>query len=310
VALWTLPAFCLVWAVVRLAGLDRGWPLVQLIAFTPYVAGAAGLAAAVALLARHWPAAGVAGVAALALLAFVLPRAWGSPAPAGRTELRVMAVNLLAGRADAATVVGLVRDRRADVLALQELTPAAQAALAAAGLAGLLPHRALSAQPGVIGSGLYSRHPLGDVRVTVNPGGFHQVAATVDVAGTPVSVHSVHPLAPATWASTPIWRDGLRGQVPADPTGPPRVLAGDFNATVDHVELRRLLDTGYADAATEVGAGLTPTWPYHGPRSWVTPKVTIDHVLVDRRIGVRDFAAFAVPGSDHRAIIAVLTLPR
>ena len=91
--------------------------------------------------------------------------------------------------------------------------------------------------------------------------------------------------------------------------GPLRVLVGDFNATLDHVELRRLLATGYRDAASVVGKGLTPTWPYFGPRWAITPKVTIDHVLADRRIGVRSFEAFTIPGTDHRVILAELVIP-
>jgi hypothetical protein len=75
------------------------------------------------------------------------------------------------------------------------------------------------------------------------------------------------------------------------------------------VLLRDLIGTGYIDAADEVGAGLTATWPFHGARAAVTPKVAIDHVLVDNRIGVRDFAAHAVPRTDHRAIVATLVLP-
>ena len=39
------------------------------------------------------------------------------------------------------------------------------------------------------------------------------------------------------------------------PDGPPRILAGDFNATLDHALLRRLLATGYVDAADRDGRG-------------------------------------------------------
>jgi len=38
--------------------------------------------------------------------------------------------------------------------------------------------------------------------------------------------------------------------------------------------------------------------------------VTIDHVLVDRRIGVRDMSVHRIPGSDHRAIVAELIVPK
>jgi endonuclease/exonuclease/phosphatase family metal-dependent hydrolase len=154
--------------------------------------------------------------------------------------------------------------------------------------------------------------------VTINPGwGFHQTTAVVDVPGAaPVEVHSVHPDPPAPESG---WAAGLQAQPPAHPSAraqpsagtdsPLRILAGDFNATLDHVELRRLLRTGYRDAAAMVGRGLVPTWPYYGHRVAFTPKVTIDHVLVDRGIGVRDFDAVTVPLTDHRAIIATVLVP-
>jgi endonuclease/exonuclease/phosphatase family metal-dependent hydrolase len=84
-----------------------------------------------------------------------------------------------------------------------------------------------------------------------------------------------------------------------------RILAGDFNATLDHARLRRLIDTGYRDAADQLGEGLHPTFPI-GQRM---PPITLDHVLADRRVGIRSFVARRVPRSDHRAVRAELVLP-
>jgi endonuclease/exonuclease/phosphatase family metal-dependent hydrolase len=85
------------------------------------------------------------------------------------------------------------------------------------------------------------------------------------------------------------------------------VLAGDFNATLDHAELRRLLDRGYRDAAEQAGVALRPTWP--GDRALIPTVVTIDHVLADRRIRVVSVRTVAIPGSDHRGVLADLLLP-
>src|SRR5690606_32375896 len=141
-----------------------------------------------------------------------------------------------------------------------------------------------------------------DGAVHVYPGGSTQVSAVVHTPNGMVVVESVHPVPPAEPSLVPYWEAGLRQQPPASAPGPPRVLAGDFNATLDHAELRRLLRTGYRDAATQVGAGLIPTWPYHGLRAILTPKVTLDHIFADEGIGVRDFTAHTVPGTDHRAV--------
>ena len=120
----------------------------------------------------------------------------------------------------------------------------------------------------------------------------------------PVRVVSVHPVPPNSAAWVPLWSAGVRGQPPAGTE--PTVLIGDFNATLDMVELRDLIATGYTDAAAALGLGFVTTWPYAGNHIGITPKVTIDHVLVSAGIGVRDFTATKVAVSDHKAITATL----
>jgi endonuclease/exonuclease/phosphatase (EEP) superfamily protein YafD len=307
VVCWALAAPGLLWAAVRLFGLERG-PLVQLLAFTPYVAGWSLVPLALALALRRWGPASVAAVAAIALIGVVVPRAVGGSDGTNGPVLRVLTANLLAGAADIPALVAIVRERAVDVLAVQEFTPDAAAELDRHGLAELMPHRRLNPIVGTEGSGLYSRHPLTDTGVRHNEGGFTQAYGTVRVPGGahPV-VESVHPAAPYSLAMLGLWRTDLAGQSKATPDGPLRILAGDFNATLDHAPLRDLLASGYRDAADAAGAGLTGTWgPYDGDR---IPPVTIDHVLVDRRIGVREVRVYPVPGSDHRAVLAELTLP-
>ncbi len=308
VAVWLLTIAVAVWAVVRAFGLDRGTLVVQLLAFTPYVAVGALVPLVLSVLTGRWVAAAVAAVAMITLVACVAPRAFGSPSTVVGTPVRVMAMNMRLGGADARAIVDLIRDRKVDVLTVQEYSPDAKANLAAAGIDQLLPYQALSPQPGASGSGVYARFPIASHSVVENPGwGFNQVTAVMTVPGTaPVEVHSVHPDPPAPGAD---WAAGLRSQVAAGTGSPLRVLAGDFNATLDHAELRRLLDTGYRDAAAELGRGLIPTWPYYGGRTSVTPKVTIDHVLFNGGIGARDFDAVTIPLTDHRAIIATLVVP-
>ena len=79
------------------------------------------------------------------------------------------------------------------------------------------------------------------------------------------------------------------------------MLAGDFNATFDHAEFRRLLGRGYRDAAEQAGVALRPTWRVGRT---LPPTVAIDHVLADRRIRVVSARSVAIPGSDHRGVLA------
>ncbi|MDM4722901.1 endonuclease/exonuclease/phosphatase family protein [Micromonospora sp. WMMA1363] len=300
------------WASVRLLGLDRG-PFVQLLAFTPYVAAVSVLPLVLALaLRRRWPAV-VAAVTTVALVTVVAPRAVGSTPPAADgPAVRLLTANLLAGTADPRALVDLVRRQSVDVLAVQEFTPEIGAELDRLGLDQLLPHRELHPTEGTLGSGLYARFPIsaGGVRHNRGGWGFDQAYGTLAVPGAPpVRVESAHPAAPYALDQVDAWHTDLAAQPPAAPDGPLGILAGDFNATLDHAPLRALLATGYVDAADAAGAGagLTGTWgPYDGDP---IPPVTIDHVLVDRRIAVRAVSVYPVRGSDHRAVLAHLRLP-
>ncbi len=305
---WLLVLPGLLWAAVRLGVWQRG-PLVQLFAFTPYVAAWSIPVAVAALLWRRWLPAALAVVAAAALAVAVLPRALAADPPAADgPRLTVMTANMLAGASDPATIVRLVRDHRVDVLAIQEHTPAGEQALLAAGLAAQLPHRQTNPEVGTTGSALFSRHPLSATGMRRNGGGFAQSYGTVAVpGGPPVLVESAHPLAPWALHVLDDWRADLDAEPRVTPGGPLRVLLGDFNATLDHAPLRRLIDGGYTDAADALGKGLIGTWgPYDGDP---IPPVTIDHVLVDRRMRVDALTVHDQPGSDHRAIVATVTLP-
>ncbi|MBI5106236.1 MAG: endonuclease/exonuclease/phosphatase family protein [Solirubrobacterales bacterium] len=296
------------WAVVRTFGLERGVPGVPAMAFTPYVALTSVLPLAVALLLRRRAVAAVTAAAAVALGAAVVPRMLPGPRPEvrdGRT-LTVMTANLHLGDADAATIVRLVREERVDVLSLQEMTPQVVRRLDAAGLRRELPYRVARPRPGAAGSGLFTRR---------------RVASTIDIPGPneppggrirlpgvgPVELHAIHPWTPTTRHNLPGWRKQLQA-IPPPSKGPElRLLLGDFNATLDHHELRKVLDEGYRDAADATGAGLRMTWPAgrHFP-----PELAIDHVLVDRRVRPEWVRVRLVPHSDHRALIARLTLPQ
>jgi endonuclease/exonuclease/phosphatase (EEP) superfamily protein YafD len=293
---------------MRLFGLERGFPLIPLVSYTPFVVIGCVAVVLVAAVLRRRGAAVVAAVAAVALAGAVAPRALGGPTdPEGGAgpHLRVLTANMQLGHGSASTLVALVRSTRADVLSVQELTPELVAALDKARLGEVMPHYVLAARQGAEGTGVYARMPLRETRRPIGTLSA-MVTATADVEGfVAVELLAVH-TPPPTRGRVSVWDDDLRSLPPAD-GDPLRVMAGDFNATLDHAELRRVLDDGYDDAAAVVGAGLEGTWP-SGRR--VPPPVTIDHVLADERCGVRAVAVHTIPGTDHRAVFAELVLPR
>ena len=304
-----LAAPWLLWSLVRLLGLDVRHPLVALMAFTPYAAASAPVPLAVALLLRRWVVAALAALAAGGLVTAVLPRAIDGPREASGdsgSTLVVMTFNLYGGRADARETLALVRRYRVDVLSLQELTPQAVAELDAEGARELLPGRVLEARDGAAGSGLMGRVAVRPVAPR-DPSGAAQPEGVILVPGAPaLRVKAVHPRPPISRWSENDWRREMRDLPgPQDGRGL-RILAGDFNATLDHREFRRLLDEGYVDAADATGDGLRPTWPVRRRR----PPITIDHVLLPPGVEARRVTVREVRGSDHRAVIAELALDR
>jgi endonuclease/exonuclease/phosphatase family metal-dependent hydrolase len=125
--------------------------------------------------------------------------------------------------------------------------------------------------------------------------------------GAVVELTSVHTVPPATSpAAVRGWTRDLEA-LPRPTDDVLRVLAGDFNATLDHAALRALLRAGYADAALRVGRGADWTWR---PLRLRFPRLTLDHVLVDPRITVAAVELVPIAGSDHLAVVADLLVPR
>lgn len=225
----------------------------------------------------------------------------------GQVVLRVMTANLYHGLADPVTLLRLVEANRVDLLALQEYTFGAHRRLLAAGLAGALAYHVTEPDHDGFGAALFSRFPTRRGPARVNPGGYRNATAVLSLPGAGrITIESAHPAAPYHPRAIHDWYAGQATQLPATPDGELRLLMGDFNATLDHAALRRLLRTGYRDAASAVGRGLLPTWRHDRIPA---PAVTLDHILVDCRAAVRAVAVHRLPGSDHRAVSAELLLP-
>ena len=293
-----------------------------LLALTPIAAGAALVVAVLAALLRRPATVAVALVAGLVLAGLVLPRAFGdgdpvvAPGP-GSAPLVVATVNLQFGRGDPAAVVALVRERRVDLLGLQELTPEAERRLVAAGLRAELPFAESRAQRGAGGTGLVSRHPLAPSGLVLRPGVFSQVTGRVLAPPGPVDVVVAHP-------SAPVFRDDPAGWAqeiadlpgPASAADPPRLVIGDLNATLDHRPLRALLSGdgaersstveaggAWRDAGSALGDGLRGTWPAD---SVLPPFAAIDHVLVSGPATPVELVTRRLPGTDHLGLVVTL----
>jgi len=303
------------WVLAAVAGLawtsrwtDFHWqPLIVMASLAPYL-WVLAIPSAV-LLTLHFRTLGPAfGILLLtALLIVELPLIRTTQAPAGVNAV-LLQVNLRVGNADPSALVARVRRERIDVLTLDELTPQELTALSAKGLDALLPYRFTVPYRGGAGTGIWSRFPLsGETRF--DEFRFEGLRAEVAVpSAATIQLWAVHILPPWPYPSE-IWTQEmahLRSLLDA-PARQHRtvVVSGDFNATYDHREFRRLLGSQYRDAAEASGAGLTRTYPTDRP---FPPLLALDHVLVSRA-GVRSVSTVAVPGSDHRGLLVHITAP-
>nr|WP_285246281.1 endonuclease/exonuclease/phosphatase family protein [Pseudarthrobacter sp. efr-133-R2A-89] len=203
----------------------------------------------------------------------------------------------------------MVRDRRVDLLAVEEYTPALARRLTESGLDQVLPHRVAHAREGAGGAAIYSTYKLKESGVL--PGTqFTMPVASLELADdsrTALRVVAVHTLAPVGDAVMQ-WRSDLSSVGRVDTGSGPLLLAGDFNATYDHHEFRSLLSgngrtRSLVDVAATLGARLAPTWPM---RDYRLPGITLDHLVTSPEIRGSNYSVQRVPGTDHAAVVATL----
>lgn len=231
----------------------------------------------------------------------------GTQPPAGAAVIRLVTANLLLDNSEMPAVAAELEASGADVLLLQEVTPEHVRELSDAGLLARYPYQVLDPLPGFHGSAILSTLPIVDGRA-FDVAGSPMTRAEVRTAAGPVRVVNVHAVAPLSESQARRWRSqlDLLGEL-ARQDGAPLVMAGDFNATVDHAPMQALLDGPVQDAFVEAGTGFGATWPQiAGP---LLPVMRLDHVLVSAGITVVDVQVQITPGSDHRRLAVELAVP-
>jgi endonuclease/exonuclease/phosphatase (EEP) superfamily protein YafD len=231
-----------------------------------------------------------------------------------RDRLVVLSSNLQLGRGDPAALVETVRARDVDLLLLVEVTLEMRAALLEAGITDVLPHMAGTPSADTDIAMIFSRHPLREPDVApLPPIRYGSELSTVETPSGDVVAAVVHPVVPIPIPGPArAWHRelaGLAAWAASVPRHMPVVLAGDFNATMDHPVLRRLGAVGIVDAHREVGRGRRATWPRIPGLSLLSPLFHLDHVQA-RGFDVVDADTLVMPGSDHLAVWAELAPAR
>jgi endonuclease/exonuclease/phosphatase (EEP) superfamily protein YafD len=302
----------------RAAGGESPDPLPRLAALTPVATPFAVAGVAVAAV-TSWSLALLLSAPAVTLLAWQLPPARRPDREAARLSqppdtgpgvlsLRVLSLNVLRGRADAAAIVRGIEQHRVNVLVVQELTPDMVHRLADAGVDTRLPFSYLDPRPGPNGTGLWARWPLTPLPPVPGLVAAAPRARIEPVDGWPLTLTGVHTRPPMRRRSRRWQRELAAVRSALVATGGPQVVAGDFNATRDHRPFRDLLDAGFLDCADAARQRPWPgcTWPVSGR---IPPVMRLDHVLVSQPgATVSESRIIRIPGTDHRGVLAVIQL--
>ncbi|KFI69679.1 endonuclease/exonuclease/phosphatase family protein [Bifidobacterium merycicum] len=235
--------------------------------------------------------------------------------------LRVMTVNCRHGRADADAIVREVRRRHIDVLATQETTAELISRLHEAGLGSVLPYHQSGDDKPTDNGGfnmLFSRFaPVSSTASAIEIPAADVPSMTLNLLPSPdtgtdgvhhVTFASAHPKSPMR--GCPEWSKGIRslGAVAKLATGnDPQgivVVMGDLNSSIEHPSFRTLLASGFSDASRTQATHRVITFP-----SWLKwPHIELDHILFTPGLRPSNVESFIIPGTDHYALTATLTL--
>ncbi|TFD50572.1 endonuclease/exonuclease/phosphatase family protein [Cryobacterium frigoriphilum] len=241
----------------------------------------------------------------------------------------VLSWNTLGDAPGATAIADLALAEGADVVTLPETTEEAGVAIAELMRAGGRPMWVHTVAFDLVSKArsttLLISPELGDYTVTSaagsGPPGNTNVLPTVvatPVAGSGPTIVAVHAVAPiryemSNWRSDLDWlaaQCGNTGSAAANV-----IMAGDFNATVDHMAGRAASGAASpaavlgecVDAASAADSGAVGTWPTKLPAVIGSP---IDHVLATPNWQVDDvriIESLDDAGSDHRPVVATLS---
>ncbi|MCD5346677.1 endonuclease/exonuclease/phosphatase family protein [Agromyces sp. S2-1-8] len=234
-------------------------------------------------------------------------------------SVTVLSWNTLGEVPDASTIAELALTEGADVVVLPETTDSLGEEVAIAMREGGSPMwvhtQAYDDIAKARSTTLLISPELGDYEVVSAdypgpPGNTNTLPSVVadPISGDGPRIVAVHAVAPIRWELRN-WRSDL-DWLAEQCTGENVIMAGDFNATVDHFAGRGIDggDLGRCrDASVQARAAALGTWPTDLPPLLGSP---IDHVLATPGWAVEDFRVIESlddAGSDHRPVVATLT---
>ncbi|MBN7793057.1 endonuclease/exonuclease/phosphatase family protein [Microbacterium esteraromaticum] len=325
--LFAIATAILVWP--QFFRLETTFPIAQVIAARPVLIAAFLVVAVLALLLML--ARPLRGFAASILIIALLGagangivgavRGFGDDALPAKSDasLRVLTWNTAGAAVSAETIAGVIEEQQIDVVTLPETSEEVGEQIALMMRESGNPmwvhhvniHPDVPDGPQAWQTTILISAELGDYSViesstdgTSNTGSVPSAVA-MPVDGEGPTIVAVHAIAPRLTAMDQ-WRSDLAWIADQCPEGD-FILAGDFNATVDHMAALGMHDgtMGHCrDAAIDTGNGMVGTWPADLPRLAGAP---IDHIMASETWRASGSIVLSdAGGSDHRAIVAQL----
>lgn len=231
-----------------------------------------------------------------------------TPATDPNRQMVIYTHNVKVDGAPAADVANEILAFEPDIVVLQETSQRFMTSLA--NIDALAEYRFRAADTGQLSRlAIWSRWPLGDTTVSLLSSARRSrnvMRTTVETPAGPIDLWNVHLMAPLGESRVDAWQAELE-TLTAGPPSAPTVVAGDFNATPQHAQFRRVLASGWSDVHEAKGCGRDTTWP--AGRFPVPTLLRLDHMLVTSHFEVRAASLGNNSESDHRPLIAVLELP-
>lgn len=223
------------------------------------------------------------------------PESYAAASSRADMVLTVVTANINADNHDSSALRQWVESLDADIVVIQEVTPATKAALEQW---DAYPHRAIAAQEGPFGLAVLSRHALDAVESREPGGQTLHYRVHLRWAERLLALSAVHPMPPVTaeyhTRRVELFESESRW---AKDAGLPALVVGDFNATPWSSAMRSFAAHGQRSVT-----GFTPTWPAPFPLIPIDQVVASDHWrVVDGGVGPRT-------GSDHRPVYVRLAL--
>jgi vancomycin resistance protein VanJ len=243
------------------------------------------------------------------------------PPPADAIPLSVVTWNLEIESRPGADTAAMLRDRPADIVAVQELQPDAAAAIEADPvLTARYPYRALVARDDVGGMGILSRMPILESTLQLDP---IIQQGTIDLGGgrhlAVVNAHPFHAEIESFGRTRlpvgidPVRRNddlaAVRGRIDTlIGQGLPVVMLGDLNTAASEPAFDRFT-AGLRDVHREVGFG--PGWTWRPIRFEILGigLIAIDHIVVSPDVVPLSIAGECPSVGDHCLIEATVAVP-